>query len=67
MTTVFEDSPKFSGMSRDYARVMVIEDRVIIRAIDEMAELVSYGLVSPEMAKEFAIKMYDAGYRKVKP
>ena len=35
------------------------------KAIDEMAELVSCGLVSPEMAKDFAIKMYDAGYRKV--
>ena len=37
------------------------------KAIDEIAELVRDGLVSPEMAKEFAIKMHDAGYRKVKP
>ena len=38
MTTVFEGSPKFSGISGDYARVMVIEDRVLILAVDEMDE-----------------------------
>ena len=37
------------------------------KAIDEMVSLVRDGLVSHEMAKEFAIKMFDAGYRKVKP
>ena len=36
------------------------------KAIDEMAELVSASLVSAEMAKEFAIKMYDAGLKVVK-
>ena len=35
-------------------------------AIDEIAALVRDGLVSPEMAKEFAIKMYDAGLNVVK-
>ena len=36
------------------------------KAIEEIAELVRDGLVSPEMAKEFAIKMYDAGLNVVK-
>ena len=36
------------------------------KAIDEIAALVRDGLVSPEMAKEFAIKMYDAGLKVVK-
>ena len=38
MTTVFEGAPKFGGISGDHARVTAIEDRVLIRAIDEMAE-----------------------------
>ena len=36
------------------------------KAIDEIAALVRDGLVSPEMAKEFAVKMYDAGLKVVK-
>ena len=36
------------------------------KAIDEIAALVRNGLVSPEMAKEFAVKMYDAGLKVVK-
>lgn len=36
------------------------------KAIDEISALVRDGLVSPEMAKEFAIKMYDAGLKVVK-
>ena len=36
------------------------------KAIDEIAALVSCGLVSHEMAKELAVKMYDAGLKVVK-
>ena len=36
------------------------------KAIDEIAALVRNGLLSPEMAKEFAVKMYDAGLKVVK-
>lgn len=35
------------------------------KVIDEMMSLVMDGLMSHEMAKELAIKMHDAGYRKV--
>ena len=38
MTTVFEGSPKFGGISGDHARVTAFDDRVLIRAIDAMAE-----------------------------
>ena len=31
MTTVFEGSPKFGGISGDYARVTVVDDRVLIQ------------------------------------
>ena len=37
------------------------------KAFDEIAALVRNGLVSPEMAKEFAVKMYDAGLKVVNP
>ena len=36
------------------------------KAIEEVTALVRDGLVSHEMAKEFAIKMYDAGLKVVK-
>ena len=36
------------------------------KAIDEMSTLVRDGLVSHEMAKEFAVKMHDAGLKLVK-
>ena len=54
MTTVFEGSPKFGGISGDYARVMVVEDRVLIRAIDAMAEEAVTIAMTPEQARELA-------------
>ena len=38
MTTVFDDTPKYPGLTGDVARVTCIEDRVLIRAVDAMAE-----------------------------
>lgn len=54
MTTVFEGSPKFGGISGDYARVMVIEDRVLIRAIDGRTEEAVTIPMTPEQARLFA-------------
>lgn len=38
MTTIFEGTPKLRGLSGDYARVTCIEDRVLLRCVDTMAE-----------------------------
>ena len=54
MTTLFEDSPKFSGISGDYARVTGIEDRVLIRAIDSMAEEYVIIAMTPDQARSLA-------------
>lgn len=54
MSTVSEGSPKFGGISGDYARVMVIEDRVLIRAIDVMSEVAATISMTPEQARDLA-------------
>ena len=54
MSTVSEGSPKFGGISGDYARVMVIEDRVLIRAIDAMSEAAATISMTPEQARDLA-------------
>ena len=53
-TTVFEGSPKFGGISGDYARVMVIGDRVLIRAIGAIAEETVTIAMTPSQARELA-------------
>ena len=60
MTTVFEGAPKFGGISGDYARVTAIEDRVLIRAIDSMAEEGVTIAMSPEQARALAKAIKDA-------
>ena len=54
MTTVEEDRPKFGGISGDYARVTAIEDRVLIRAIDSMAEEAVTIAMTPDQARSLA-------------
>ena len=54
MTTVFEGSPKFGGIRGDYARVTAFDDRVLIRAIDEMAEEAVTIAMTPDQARAFA-------------
>ena len=54
MTTVFEGAPKFGGISGDYARVTAIEDRVLIRAIDSMAEEAVTIAMTPKQARALA-------------
>ena len=54
MTTVFEGSQKFGGISGDHARVTAIEDRVLIRAIDSMAEEAFTIAMRPDQARALA-------------
>ena len=54
MTTIFEGSPKFGGISGDHARVTAIEDRVLIRAIDSMAEEAVTIAMRPDQARALA-------------
>ena len=61
MTTPgFEDSPKFGGISGDYARVMVVDDRVLIRAIDAMAEEGATIAMTPAQARALALGIIAA-------
>ena len=65
MTTVFEGAPKFGGISGDHARVTAIEDRVLIRAIDVLAEEAVTIAMTPEQARALAtaivVAANDAG------
>ena len=54
MTTVFESSPKFSGISCVYARVTTIKDRVLIRAIDVISEEAVTIAMTPDQARSLA-------------
>ena len=54
MTTVFEGSQTFVGISGDYARVTTIKDRVPIRAIDDMAEEAVTIAMTPAQARALA-------------
>ena len=54
MTTIFEGAPKFGGISGDHARVTALEDRVLIRAIDAMAEEAVTIAMTPEQARALA-------------
>ena len=60
MTTVFEGAPKFGGISGDYARVTEIEDRVLIRAIDSMAEEPVTIAMTPNQARYLAVGIWAA-------
>ena len=54
MTTVFEDSPKFSGISSVHTRVTTIEDLVLIRAVDRVAEEAVTIAMTPDQARSLA-------------
>ena len=54
MTIVFKGSPKFGGISGDHARVIVIDDRVLIRAIDTMFEEAGAIAMTPAQARDLA-------------
>ena len=54
MTTVFEGRPKFVGISGDYARVIVIDDRVLICAFDAMTKDAAAIAMTPAQARDLA-------------
>lgn len=54
MTTVFDGTPKLRGLSGDYARVTCIEDRVLLRCVDAMAEEGVTIAMSPDQARALA-------------
>ena len=54
MTTVFEGAPKFGGISGDHARVTEIEDRVLIRVVDRVAEEAVTIAMTPDQARALA-------------
>lgn len=60
MTTIFDDSPKYPGLRGDLARVTSIEDRVLLRAVDTMAEEGVTIAMSPEQARRLAEAIKDA-------
>ena len=54
MTTIFDGTPKYRGLQGDLARVTSIEDRVLIRAVDTMAEEGVTIAMSPDQARALA-------------
>lgn len=54
MTTIFDGTPKYPGLQGDLARVTSIEDRVLIRAVDTMAEEGVTIAMSPDQARVLA-------------
>lgn len=54
MTTIFDDTPKYPGLHGDRARVTAIEDCVLIRAIDSMAEEAVTIAMRPDQARALA-------------
>lgn len=60
MTTVFEGSPTFVGISGDSARVIVFEDRVLIAAIDAMSGDATAIAMTPAHARALAEAIKDA-------
>ena len=54
MTTVFYDTPIYPGLCADRARVTSIEGRVLVRAIDVLAEEAVTVAFSPDQARAVA-------------
>ena len=54
MTTIFDDTPKYPGLHGDMARVTSIEDRVLLRAVDTMAEEAVTIAMRPDQARALA-------------
>lgn len=60
MSTVFTDTPVYPGRQGDCARVTHIDGRVLIRAIDRVAEEAVTIAMSPEQAVALAAAIVDA-------
>ena len=59
MTTVFDDTPNYPGISGDYARVTSIEGRVLLRTVDTMAEEAVTTAYTPAQARELAAALVE--------
>jgi len=60
MTTVFDGTPNLRGLSGDYARVTCIEDRVLLRCVDTMAEECVTTAYTPDQARALAAALMEA-------
>ena len=60
MTTVEEGRPKFGGIGGYFARVSAIEDLVLIRAVDTMAEEAVTIAMTAQQASAFAAAIMRA-------
>lgn len=58
--TLFQTSPKIHGLRGDNARVTAIEDRVLIRAVDSMAEEATTVAFKADQARELAAAIIAA-------
>ena len=54
MTTIFDDTPKYPGLHGDMARVTSIDDLVLLRAVDTMAEEAATIAMTPDQARALA-------------
>ncbi|SEU02393.1 hypothetical protein [Paracoccus homiensis] len=54
MTTIFDGTPTYPGISGDRARVTSVEGRVLVRAIDMQAEEAVTIALTPMQAAELA-------------
>lgn len=60
MTTVFEGTPVYDGRRGDCARVTNIEGRILIRAVDRVAEMDATIAMRPDQARALAAGILDA-------
>lgn len=60
MTTIFEGTPTYPGITGDRARVAHIEGRVLIRSVDTMAEEAVTIVMTPEQAVKLAEAIVNA-------
>lgn len=63
MTTVFNGTPEHQGIGGDYARVVAIDGRVRIRAIDRVIKEAATIAMTPEQARLFAAGIIEAADR----
>ena len=54
MSTVFDGSQKFGGISGDYARVTALNDLILIRAVDTAFDDAVTISMTPAQARELA-------------
>ena len=54
MTAVFTGTPNYQGIGGDYARVSQIDVRVLIRAVDRVADEVVTIAMTPAQARALA-------------